>query len=249
MGSLLTANIGNTRVALGWFELPEASDPPQPVLTASAPVPAPDASPFAPEFDTDVPVDAAVLASVNPASDRSVIDWIADRFGVEAERFPTEVPFPIESRCRPPDKVGADRLANALAAFREAHATCLVVDAGTALTVDAVSADGPAFLGGAILPGIALAAHSLARGAALLPNLAVGEPGPLIGTSTSEAMTSGIVRGLAGAVDRLVGEMAAALGGPERIFITGGDGPRLAQLCHTPMAVRPHLTLRGLAAA
>ena len=155
----------------------------------------------------------------------------------------------MENRCQPPEAVGADRLANAVAAYDELRATCLIVDAGTAATIDAVSAGGPAFLGGSILPGIGLAAHALAKGTALLPSLAVRELGPAIATSTTAAITSGVARGLAGAVDRLVSDMATELGGCEHVILTGGDADRLAGLCNTPMALRPLLTLRGLALA
>ncbi len=246
MNALLAANIGNTRVAVGLFELPAASALLSPSITAS--FPAPDDT-FIAELEADASVEAAVFASVNPRATRAVTEWIAERFGVVPAAFPAEVPLPMENRCEPPEAVGADRLANAVAALRESGGPCLIVDAGTAVTVDAVSAEGPAFLGGAILPGMGLAAHSLAKGTALLPNLAVGEPGPAIGTSTSAAMTSGVVRGLAGAVDRLLADMCEELHGCPQIFLTGGEGPKLERLCRTPMTARPFLSLSGLAAA
>ncbi len=212
-------------------------------------MPVPDADPLELDFQPGEPVEAAIVASVNPACDQPVFEWITARFGVEPHRFPADVPLQMENRCQPPEAVGADRLANAIAAYDEFAATCLIVDAGTAVTVDAVSASGPAFLGGSILPGISLAAHALAKGTALLPSLAVREPGSAIATSTTAAITSGVARGLAGAIDRLVSDMAAELGGCEHIILTGGDTDRLAALCNTPMAVRPMLTLRGLALA
>lgn len=247
MSVVLTVNIGNTRVALGVFKLPAPGQPLQPSATISVPVP--DAGPLQLDFEAAESVDAVIVASVNPPCERAVLEWIAGRFGVEPLRFPADVPFPMENRCQPPESAGADRLANALAACDEVKADCLIVDAGTAVTVDAVSCAGPAFLGGSILPGMSLAAHALAKGTALLPNLAVREPGPAIATSTTAAITSGVARGLAGAVDRLVSDMADELGGCEHVLLTGGDADRLAGLCKTPMAVRPHLTLRGLALA
>ena len=247
MTSLLVANIGNTRVALGTFQLPPAGGSPQFVLAQS--FPAPDTDPFLPDFEPGPPADAAVLASVNPSSDRAVIRWISDRFGIEPARFPLDVPFPMENRCEPPEAAGGDRLANAIAAHHEARAKCLIVDAGTAVTIDAVSDDGAAFLGGAILPGIGLAAHSLAKGTALLPNVTIKEPGPAIGTSTAAAISSGVARGVAGAVDRLVEDMSKELGGCGQVFLTGGDAARIEQFCKTPMTLRPHLTLTGLALA
>ena len=247
MSVVLTVNIGNTRISLGAFEFAAPGEPLQPSATTSAPVP--DTGPLHLDFETAESVDAAIVASVNPPCERFVLEWIAERFGVEVLRFPADVPLPMENRCQPPEAVGADRLANAVAAYDEFNATCLIVDAGTAVTVDAVSAAGPAFLGGAILPGISLAAYALAKGTALLPNLALREPGPAIATSTTAAITSGVARGLAGAVDRLVSDMTDELHGCERVLLTGGDADQLARLCKTPMVVRPHLTLRGLARA
>lgn len=247
MGSLLVANIGNARVALGTFGLPPAGESPQP--TSAQSFPAPDADPFLPDFEPKPPVDAAIFASVNPPSDRAVIGWISEQFGIEPLRFPLDVPLPMENRCEPPEAVGGDRLANAVAAHHEARAKCLIVDAGTAVTVDAVAGDGAAFLGGAILPGIGLAAHSLAKGTALLPNLTVKESGPAIGTSTAAAISSGVARGVAGAIDRLLEDMSKELGGCGQVFLTGGEAVRIERLCKTPMTLRPHLTLTGLALA
>ena len=247
MSALLAASIGNTRVALGVFEVPAGPGAPEPVLADA--FTSPDAETFTPPFQPEQPIEAAVFGSVNPRCNAAVTEWIAERFGVKSLCFPRDVPFPMESRCEPPDAVGADRLANALAAYHEFHANCLVVDAGTAITVDAVSAEGPRFLGGAILPGVALSAWSLARGTALLPEANVKDLGPVIGTSTSAAISSGALRGLAGAIDRLTTDLAQELGHCEHIVLTGGDAARLAGLCKTRTVARPHLTLAGLAIA
>ncbi len=247
MSSLLTASIGNTRVALGMFDLPIAGPSPQPVLAASFPLF--EAEAFSPEFQPAGPVAAAVLASVNPPHDAAVEAWIARRFGVKPLRFPDDVPLLIENRCKPPEAVGADRLANAIAAWHEFGTSCVIVDAGTAVTVDAVSADGPAFCGGAILPGLALWTRTLARSTALLPESRLEESGPAIGRSTLSAISSGTLRGLAGAIDRLVADIARELGGCGHVIITGGDAQRLAPFCKTDMTIRQHLTLTGLALA
>jgi len=152
VSSLLAANIGNTRVTLGIFRVPckSAVDP---CLVHSCPVPAgPD---FAPPLRPAEPVDAAILASVNPSHDKAVAAWITRAFGIRPLRFPEDVPLFLPNRYQPPESAGTDRLANAIAAYDEFHSACIIVDAGTAVTVDAVSADG-AFQGGAILPGIEL---------------------------------------------------------------------------------------------
>ena len=247
MSRLLATNIGNTRVGLGLFELPPAAEAsPAPVLVASFPLP--DAGAFSAEFKSNQPVDTAVIASVNPPHDRAVAKWIEAAFGPKPLRFPADLPAPIEVRCDSPDAVGADRLANAVAAWAEFRAACIVVDAGSAVTVDAVSADG-AFVGGAIIPGVALSARALAEGTALLPELEIAGSEAAIGSSTAAAMASGVLRGLAGAVDRLVAEIGEELGGAGHVLATGGDAGRLAQLCRTKFEPRPHLALTGLAVA
>ncbi len=246
MSGLLAVNIGNSRVTLAEFELPAAAGTPQLALAAS--FPSPGTADFSPQFEPEHPVEAVVVCSVNPPCDAAVIRWLRQTFSVEPLHFPSDVPPPIENRSDAPEAVGADRLANATAAYDEFHRACVIVDAGTAVTVDAVSADG-AFLGGAILPGIALWARALARGPALLPELSVKGPGPAIGRSTPSAISSGTLRGLAGAVDRLTADIAEELGGSEHIVLTGGDAPHLAGLCRTRMHVRPNLTLAGLALA
>ena len=245
MSSLLAANIGNTRVTLGIFQIPCQSTV-DPCLAHSCPVPT--GASFTPPFLPDEPVDAAILASVNPAHDKTVAKWIVNSFGIKPLRFPQDVPFVLTNQYEPPESAGADRLANALAAYDEFHSACIIVDAGTAVTIDALSADG-AFQGGAILPGIELAAGALAQGTALLPRPDVQDPGPGIPNSTRTAIAAGVLRGTAGAVDRLAADIARELGGCRHFIVTGGDAERLRNLCTTPLAPRPHLTLSGLALA
>jgi type III pantothenate kinase len=260
---LLAANLGNTRLSVGLFPLHPAPAPPGEVGGAPVPLDTESAGlPFAassgllhllPETGVATAarprsVEAAVIASVNPPQEPAVRRWISDRFGVRARTFPVDVPPIIANRCRPPDAVGADRLANACAAWAERQTACIIVDAGTAVTVDAVASDG-AFLGGAILPGPALLAKSLADGTALLPGITASVPSSVVGSETADAIRSGTWFGLAGAVDRLVHEVGSALGGADRSLITGGAAAELLPLCRAPLAHRPSLTLAGLAAA
>jgi len=243
--ALLAVNIGNTRVGLGVFDLSASRALPRPEPAGSFPLP--QSGPFSPSFEPGRPVRTALVASVNPPCDGPVLDWIRRELGAKPLRFPQDVPAAVKTRYHPPDAPGADRLANAVAASEELKKTCVVVDAGTAITVDAVSGDGPELLGGAILPGIELAATALSQGTALLPEVRNADPGPAIGTSTRSAISSGILRGLAGAADRLVADIRRELGADAPVLATGGDAARLAALCTTDMQVRPYLTLVGLA--
>jgi type III pantothenate kinase len=120
-----------------------------------------------------------------------------------------------------PKEVGADRLANAIAAYERVHDTCVVVDFGTAITYDIVSADGE-YLGGIITPGAEISIDALYQRAAKLPKVELAQPRALIGKSTVEAIRSGIVFGFAGQVDGIVRRLRAELGPDTTVIATGG---------------------------
>jgi type III pantothenate kinase len=246
LGSLLTINIGNTRVGLGRFvPAPDGEGAPDP--TAAASFPLPHDGLFEPAFDF-AGVTAAIIASVNPDADAAIADWVERRVGVRPLHFPQDTPGAVHVRCDEPQSVGADRLANAVGAWCEFRTACVIVDAGTAITVDAVDAQG-AFLGGAILPGIELCTRALGEHTALLPQLDLADPATAIGTNTPDAIASGVLHGLAGALDRLIDDVSEELDLSANVIATGGDAPRLSALCRVPLEPRPHLTLAGLAVA
>ena len=134
--------------------------------------------------------------------------------------------FPLEGKTDQPDRVGIDRLAAATAASHlvSSKRGCIIIDCGTAVSVDMVASEGQ-FLGGAILPGPALLARSLADGTSLLPEISsLGHalPPPMPGRSTNNAIAAGIGFGIRGAICRLVDEARRDLGTEADIFLTGG---------------------------
>ncbi len=134
--------------------------------------------------------------------------------------------LPLGVKTDQPDRVGIDRLAAATAASHlvQLKNGCIVIDCGTAASVDMVSAD-KQFLGGAILPGPALLARSLADGTSLLPevsSLGHGAPPLMPGRSTNSAIAAGVGFGIRGSVCRLVDEARRDLGPEADIFLTGG---------------------------
>ncbi len=155
--------------------------------------------------------------------------------------------FGVSSLYAPADSLGADRFA-ALVAVRARHpdTPACVVDCGTAITVDALDAQG-VFRGGAILPGLKVAAQAL-RGVA--PVLAASPSerrfGPCGGT-TGDAVGAGLVLGAAGAIERIVHDQEAIVGTGVLVILTGGDAPRISPYLTRPHEHRPHLTLEGLA--
>jgi type III pantothenate kinase len=141
--------------------------------------------------------------------------------------------------------VGPDRLANAVAASHLAGGAAIVVDFGTATTVDVITSD-RRYLGGAIAPGILTSAENLFRRAALLHRVALDPPERAVGRSTEEALRAGIVFGAAGQVDEIVGRVKGELGEKARVIATGGLAERIALFSRTIEAVEPDLTLLGL---
>jgi type III pantothenate kinase len=148
-----------------------------------------------------------------------------------------------------PAEVGADRIVNAIAAYegwgRTAHRPLLVVDFGTATTLDAVTAKGE-YLGGAICPGVQISADALFQRAAKLPRIDVRKPASAIGRTTVGAMESGLFYGYVGMVEGLVRRMDAEVGGDALCVATGGLADVIAP--ETPLIhhVDPDLTLHGL---
>ncbi|MDJ0780391.1 MAG: type III pantothenate kinase [Desulfosarcinaceae bacterium] len=145
-----------------------------------------------------------------------------------------------------PDEVGADRIVNAVGAYHKHQRSMIIIDFGTATTFDAISPKGE-YLGGAISPGIMVAAEALFMKASKLPRVEIIEPPEhVIGKGTNEALKSGIIYGYAGLVEGVVKRMRAEMGGDPMVIATGG----LAKLMGTASAgidaVEPDLTLEGL---
>lgn len=147
-----------------------------------------------------------------------------------------------------PAQLGVDRLAAAAAAHRAAPAAAVVVDAGTALTVDAIDAEGT-FRGGAIAPGLRLGLNALSAGTSLLPPVEFAGAPPLLGKNAADGLRSGALHGSAALVEGLCARMTAALDGRVAVFLTGGDGPLLQPHIAAVHTCDPDLVLRGLALA
>ncbi|HEV3329277.1 MAG TPA: type III pantothenate kinase [Acidimicrobiales bacterium] len=143
-----------------------------------------------------------------------------------------------------PKEVGADRIANAVAAFDLYGGPTVVVDLGTATTFDAISEDGE-YLGGAIVPGVAISLEALYAHAAALRAVELVEPRAVIGQSTEEAIQSGVLYGFAAQVDGMCARFTGVLGECTSIA-TGGLSPLIAPYTSSIQHVEPWLTLHGL---
>jgi type III pantothenate kinase len=145
-----------------------------------------------------------------------------------------------------PREIGPDRLVNAVAAYDRLGGPCIVVDFGTAITYDPVSADGE-YLGGIISPGVEISLEALTERAAALPKVDVSvAPRSLIGKTTIDAIRSGIVYGTAGQVDAIVRRLRAELGPDTHTIATGGLAHAIVPHTETIEHVDALLTLTGL---
>jgi type III pantothenate kinase len=166
-------------------------------------------------------VDGVVISSVVPAVDQPLTAMAERYFHREPMFVSYSTDLGIKICYDNPREVGADRLVNSVAAFDRVKDTCVVVDFGTAITYDAVSAAGE-YLGGIITPGAEISIDALYERAAKLPKVELAEPRALIGKSTVEAIRSGIVFGFAGQVDGIVRRLRAELGESTTVIATGG---------------------------
>ncbi len=144
-----------------------------------------------------------------------------------------------------PREVGADRIANAIAAYEIYGGPLIIVDFGTGNNYDIVSESGE-FLGGAIAPGIEVSMEALVGRASALSSIELIEPRSVIGKSTVESLQSGAVYGFASSVDGMVARFQAELGGDAVVVATGGLAPVIAPVASTIEHVEPFLTLHGL---
>ena len=166
-------------------------------------------------------VDASIVSSTVPQLSEQwthVADrYLGHRMLVVGPSIKTGMPIRIDN----PHEVGADRLVNAVAAYDRLRDTCIVVDFGTAITYDCVSALGE-YLGGIISPGAEISIDALYERAAKLPKVELAEPRSLIGKSTVDAIRSGIAYGFAGQVEGIVTRLRGELGEDTKAIATGG---------------------------
>ncbi|MBS1714521.1 MAG: type III pantothenate kinase [Armatimonadetes bacterium] len=194
-------------------------------------------------FQADGVIVGSVVPSVNA-------DW--RRFG---EEWLQSTPLFLKNGAdvgldvlyRPADAVGADRIANALAAIEQIGTPVIVVDFGTATTFDVVDAQGR-YAGGAIMPGVSVSLEALASRAAKLPSVSLDAPRVAVGTDTVDALRSGTMYGYAGAVDNVVRKIRLETG-DARAVATGGLSDAFLGLSEEIGSVYPNLTIDGLRTA
>jgi len=156
-----------------------------------------------------------------------------------------DIVAPVKNLYRRPEQVGQDRLANAVAAFSKYGGPVIVVDFGTALTFDLVTAQG-SYLGGVIAPGMEASLKALTRDADLLPEIDLGRPKALLGRETASSMKSGIVYGYSFLVEGILQQLKKKLKSRPYIVATGGKASLMSHYCRSINRVDENLTLEGL---
>src|SRR5436305_2059530 len=190
-------------------------------------------------------VDAAIVSSVVPQLVHEY-EGVSERYlGGTLQVVGPGLRSGIPIRTENPHEVGADRLVNAVAAYERVGSACIVVDFGTAITYDVVSADGE-LLGAIISPGVEISMEALSERAARLPKVELEEPKELIGRSTQASIQSGVIYGFAGQVDGIVARLREELGVQAVTLATGGLATSIAPVCHDIDEVDDLLTLTGL---
>ena len=190
-------------------------------------------------------VDGVAAASVVPPLESSLNAMARRYFGVEPFWVTGATETGLNILYDNPREVGADRVVNAVAALEKYGGPCIVVDLGTAITFDAVSARSE-YLGGVICPGIGISIAGLFQKTARLPMVDFRDPGRLIGTNTVASMQSGLYYGLIAMIDGIVERMAAELGPGTRTVATGGQAELITRGSKWVKTADEDLTLEGL---
>ncbi|HXJ38177.1 MAG TPA: type III pantothenate kinase [Bryobacteraceae bacterium] len=190
-------------------------------------------------------VDGIVVSSVVPPLNSAIAE-MADRYFHTTAMFVTaETDTGLKILYESPAEVGADRIVNSVAALHKYGGPCVIVDLGTAITFDAVSANAE-YLGGIIAAGIGISADALFSRTARLPLVDFRKPAALIGTNTVSSMQSGLYFGAIGAIDGIVERLVQELGPETRTIATGGQAGLIAEGSRFIRHVDENLTLEGL---
>jgi type III pantothenate kinase len=195
------------------------------------------------EIMSGVQYSAAIICSVVPEKAAILGEFFEMRCPVHFLGYESPLGLGIDYPL--PSQIGADRLANAAGVLTRHGAPAIVIDFGTAVTFDVISAK-PAYCGGVIAPGLGAMSAYLPGKTALLPVIELEEPATAIGKSTEHAMQAGAVFGYRGLVREIISRIRSELEGQPRIIATGGDAALIARGVKEIDVVDPDITLDGL---
>lgn len=193
-------------------------------------------------------VKAVAAASVVPSVLAELRERLENRYEEPLMAVGDELHRPMVLAAEAPETVGIDRVCSAAAAYDVIGRACTVASFGTAITIDCVNDEG-VFMGGAILPGLALSAHALHEGTAALPEIKIEAPVEIYGTTTEQCIRNGVLFGAVGALREITERYATQLGSWPQLVVTGGNALLVQSQCEFIDNVVPDLCLRGIALA
>jgi type III pantothenate kinase len=191
--------------------------------------------------DLDASIVSSTVPQLRPEWTEMARRYLGHEMPVVGPGLRTGMPIRYDN----PREIGPDRLVNAIAGYDKLGGPCVIVDFGTAVTHDIVSAGGE-YLGGVIFPGVEISLEALSDRAAALPRIDLVEPRSLVGKSTVDAIRSGMIFGYAAMVDGIVGRLRDELGAETRAIATGGLAHTVVPFCDSLDEVDDLLTLTGL---
>ncbi|MBR5619106.1 MAG: type III pantothenate kinase [Clostridia bacterium] len=190
-------------------------------------------------------VTGCILSSVVPPVFGAVRNGVRKFIGMEPMVVGPGLKTGLDIRMDVPSQVGSDRIVIAVAALAKYSAPLILIDMGTAITIEAVE-ENRVYAGGVIMPGARTALDALTSHTAQLPGISLETPGRVVGKNTVDCMRSGIMYGTASMIDGMIDRMQEELCHPSKLVATGGLSPLIIPLCRHDILINENLLLEGL---
>lgn len=241
---LLTADIGNTSITLGLFD--EEALVEEYRLASDKDLSLEEYEVLLKTLFKDFKIDGCIIGSVVEELNTKFKKAVDNIFKIDSILLSTKINTGVKISLKKPEEAGADRIANMAGAYVLYKRPAIVIDFGTATSFDIINAEGE-FIGGVIAPGINLQLKALNKFTSKLPKVDIAPSLTAIGNNTTDAILSGVIRGIACMVDGLVEQCEKELGTKATIIATGGYSGLIATYMKRPFDfINPTLTLEGL---